>query len=143
MPLLSGNTREKFGLQLSGTGTISWAISSTSQLDQRIENVSAQGVIYVAGISTLDTSVVPPEPHGASSRELQFFSCINQDVATITVTLGKVVRTSPDPNNPASAFFQFSPPTVLQAGQTFTYVKGAGFIVYDATGRPETSSSHS
>lgn len=131
MPLLSGNTTENFGISLAGTGTVSWVLSAISALNplQQGEGVSAQGVIAAAGVSIIPSSF-SGNPHGPASRELQFFSAINLGTSSNVVTLGKVVVLPGAPNT----FFQFSPPALLQGGESLIYVKDAGFQVYDSLG---------
>jgi|HubBroStandDraft_4_1064222.scaffolds.fasta_scaffold00106_1 hypothetical protein len=144
MPLLAGNTTEEFGLSVSGTGTVSWVISCISQLsaggDVLIESkrgLTAQGQVYQPSILAIPSSFTQAT-HGVATRELQFFSAVNQGTSSNVVTLGKIVTVTligtTTFTSTATNFFQFSPPSTLQPQESLIYVKDSGFQVYDAQG---------
>lgn len=144
MPLLAGNTTESFGIQLGGTGTVSWVLSCISELaggDGQNATVSrgvtAQGTAFASGFRAIP-STFEPYVHGPATRELQFFSAINQGAGSNVVTLGKVVSQTVIETVPflstATTFFQFSPPALLNPGESLIYVREAGFFVYDVNG---------
>lgn len=119
-------------------------MSAVSALDSRTEAVSSQGTATGTGITVIPSSLIGGAAaanvgavHGPASRELQFFSCINQGTATNVVTLGKVVTLLAQPGGTTTSFFQFSPPIRLLPNESFTYVKEAGFAVYDSFGLPK------
>ena len=146
MPLLAGNTTESFGIQLGGTGTVSWVLSCISELaggDGQNATVSrgvtAQGTAFAGGFRAIPNTFEPYK-HGPATRELQFFSAINQGTGSNVVTLGKIVTQTVIETVPflstATTFFQFSPPALLNPGWSLIYVKEAGFFVYNADGVP-------
>src|SRR5580700_1265408 len=148
MPLLAGNTTEEFGLSVSGTGTVSWVISCISQLsaggDVLIESkrgLTAQGQVYQPSILAIPSSFTQAT-HGVATRELQFFSAVNQGTSSNVVTLGKIVTVTligtTTFTSTATNFFQFSPPSTLQPQESLIYVKDSGFQVYDAQGLKKT-----
>jgi hypothetical protein len=148
MPLLAGNTTEEFGLSVSGTGTVSWVLSCISQLSaggnvlvESSRGLTAQGAVYQPSILAIPSSFTQAT-HGAATRELQFFSAVNQGTSSNVVTLGKIVTVTligtTTFSSTATNFFQFSPPSTLQPQESLIYVKDSGFQVYDAQGLKKT-----
>lgn len=148
MPLLAGNTTEQFGLSVSGTGTVSWVLSCNSRLSaggdvlvEAIRGLTAQGLVYAPSTLAIPSSFTQAT-HGAATRELQFFSAVNQGTASNVVTLGKIVTVtligSSTFTSTATNFFQFSPPSLLQPQESLIYVQDSGFQVYDAQGLKKT-----
>jgi hypothetical protein len=129
VPVLGANTSEVFSLQFDSVGTAVWLLSDIVRINGFEEFLSSQGVQYAPGTIKLQ-SAFSPKALGAASRELQFCSVTNQDSGNVVVTLGKLSSPTGEPN----IFYPFSSKTTLGPGETFTYVKGAGFATYDPNG---------
>jgi hypothetical protein len=139
MPLLNSIT-ENFALQLNGTGTSIWVISCVSRVNLSAPPsqpiyVTAQGTATSSGVTPVTTNANEAAFYaGGDSRELQFFSAANDGTAALQVTFGKQVVAPAK----VTGFYPFSPPALLQAGESLIYVKDAGFQVYDAQGLKKT-----
>jgi hypothetical protein len=127
MPILS-DVNEQFALSTSADTAVSW----TLQLQETVvgpqnigsatndQNYDYEGITDAAG-------VIPIGAPGVTgfTLEMTYFSVINSGADAQTFSCGKRV---------AGVYFQLSPTCALPPGWCATYVNGAGWSLYNATG---------
>lgn len=122
---------ETYALSCSLPGLTDWAIAYTDQgpLPGIPSYGTTQGMISAAGLNTISSK---PEP--GHSYVLDFMCVRNDSLSVIQViSFGKIRM---------GVYYPFTPNFLLPPGEAFTYMKGYGFVLYDATGLPKISSQH-
>jgi len=147
MPVLAPNASEYFAFSLANAGNCTWVLSFEQHRGAGDLHLvtwgCAQGTATSSGLHPTFSrfaGLTPPPGGGQYTRELQFASCHNNGTGDQVVSLGKIAVVT---SGTGSAYYQFSPQVTLHSQETLTYVKGAGFTVFDSSGLPKSSSSHS